>query len=94
MASPLDRLLTVVHLETRPGPLCFVDQYALTSKRTRELLRAGALVEASESGQTPLQLAQVAEGMGGATEGTTAHLILESMKFWSPKTHQLHPAPA
>ena len=32
--------------------------------------------------------------MGGATEGTTAHLILESMKFWSPKTHQLHPAPA
>ena len=30
--------------------------------------------------------------MGGATEGTTAHLILESMKFWSPKTHQLHPA--
>ena len=68
----------------------------MTAARTIGLLRGGADVYAAArpGGPTPHSLAQGAEAMGGAKEGTAAFLILEAAKPGSRQTHKLFPAPA
>lgn len=67
----------------------------IDAKRGRELLRAGADVEAtSEGGPSPLSLARELRDQGGAGEGTVAWLVLQAAGPWSRDTHALFPPAA